>query len=1044
MSNFIGADASVVLYLGPAGATSQMTRHYSSTQLAVGSSATVSNLEGSFGYGCVAIVDTNLGSSAGKAVGNLTLEYDVYGRNGASLLHITKSVPFSSIVGFSFMDLADFNRTNRLIRTSESLTVRNGTDTVLRLRYVTFCNNVVYRASNGLTYLDFGRRLGDREDTPDFGVSMDYGSFSFKDPLRRFASMMDAPTDYGLDAGYFDEDMRAEVYLGSTCVGVMETEDFEYGDNGREVSVRLKSPFQGLDEYHSMGGSVVSKDEALSQYVYSFLSFSKNLIGVPLDSFNIAVYRNMSPWSSVNVGFPVLEGDVTVLEMLNYACQASGSSLVCNPTVSTSMLYRTYSVGWFPNPSPNTSVYGGSSVPPIGPYDIIDVPVFDPVRKNRVDKITYFPYDVRAEEGRREYSTVFAVTDYRDYDGVDLDADKDAYEAEWLAKSGVQSVPSGDVRCGTRYPRASDLIYDGQSQKYGVRFGNMENRQSRALTRSMLWRFPFVYDHGDVNGLSKFSDAFVSRVASVERAAAFAMPGQQASGSLFSASGADRIGISTDFSYYGTKYSLSERGVPDSHRVRPTGAIKRTTYGLSYLFGYLSTGVDFYANVGEGAFVDGDSNVKVEVYASYWYSPIMTGDVSLSYLDGDEPDFASSMRSIGMGVRYKGWDESKASKMSEYICLEYTSEQAVEYMSESSMYRPVQYMAWSPFGTRYDYDPLNTAHYDAPAVDVGSAERVGTYADLDGGHNSVTVADATGTEGRGLNSEDDDGQAVAWGPKWFHTGDDEDARGGYVRIYQNYPGKASECVVYSKDDGKACVKVRIPSESEAKDAIVNGTDNFIGTPESGSNPGRSRANDASPYCCLWNTAYAYTLLSTGLDHDIGNGGIVNLDDASRPAITWMTGRPMYGYVIKDFKAVISANFYVVTRLDLVTVQVNRGNRNNYDLDTNVLMNSYTTYSGTPVTQWLSESIGSAFSSGRRTLRLKTRAVYSLTGSSSAWNRRVPCLGDSISGSGIKVMRDGSQSAVVPSVSEWFLRGFELVYDGGSLYYDLEFMESWSL
>lgn len=1022
MSNFVGRDLTVIVYLERAETTASATRKSTSLSTPPGDDMAYSvTYQESISFkGCFATVST-LGVAPSEVHGKIVMTLDAY-YGSALRTSVSKSVPYSGVVGFSMSELADAISSAGGPINGATLTLRNDTDKTLRFSYCVMRPMLVLKAQSGLVGFNCGDRLGSNDKYPDFGVCNAYGSVDVRDSRRVIASIMDDPSSYGLDADLNGLNMRVEAFLGDTLLCVMETDDVDYSDNGRDISIALKSPLLRLSEYQSYGKLVVTRNQTMPNHVYSFLQFSQSQIGLPLGAFDFSSIPNSSTMfqgTNAVVGAGVLDGPVSVSSFLDYAGQATACNVVAYDSISTSMKYKVRTVAWFPYIYSSVAVQGLRNMPDITPTDLLDTPVFDAVRKNAIDKVTYQPYRVSLSEESEETETVFRITEQGNSDEAE-------YKSFWLDKSGLGDIPSDDVEFGCRYPRPKDLTYDSGTGKYGVHKDGFENRQMRALTRVFLWKFPFVADHSDLNSLSGFKPSWDTVMDNVYSAARFKSLSAGTSPYLFNTGGSDSSGTATLF-------AIMVNGGATAQAVRATGYVKRTVYKFSQ-FDNLNSYFDFYANLANGRFIDSDSVVRLQLFASYWYSSVWGGAAALAYLNGNTPNYADSMRVTSGGLAdYKTWAQSKASKMSEYITLEYTAEQGYAYQDGGSYSKPnaCKFMMWSPFNASNGYGALasNEERY------VGTAQRYdGDYAvDFSG-----AVVDYGGVTGVGISEDDDDGQSF-WNPvqSWFHTGDDESAHGGYVSIkYQHSIGTASAAVTQDPMGGKAIAKFSLPTVADIKSAIVGGEDNFIGQTDdpSGDHPGRWRADDASPLCCFWNPAYAYSLLGNGRD------GVINLDDANKGALTWITGRPMYGYVLKSIKAVISARYYAVNTSDRETVQFNRGNRCNYDMATNPLMNQLTSLYGSYCVDWMLGQLSSKFQRGRRTMSLKTKAIYAL----SSLYMRVPRIGDVVSGSDVLAMRDGSQTPIVPSAESWFLRGMEVVYEGGQLYYNLELMEGWQV
>lgn len=946
----------------------------------------------------------------------------------------------SGLAWFSIRDFvgkADFS----LEASSIEFTITNRTDDSIRVQYLTLGPLFAVCEQNGLKYLDYGVRAGEDDEYPDFGVCQDYGSMEFKDPSKFFLGMVSSPEDYGL-GNIKRLSMRVEAYLGNCPIAFMETDKFNYAEGGRFVSVSLKSPLQRLSSYYGFCKRVYTSEFSLLGY---WTEFADSLWGEPSELFSLTSLSD-SNWRNITFKAKTLTRKLSALEFLTYCCQASFSNVLLNVSMSTSMKYRLYSVCWLSRggPAPSTMHLSSSTMPNVEPKDIIGEVDFSSVQGNFVDKVTYTPYEVRVAEKSVSTTTVFNLIRKNQY--ASESSDKQAYLEKWLEASGVQSLPSGEVAYGAKFPMPSDFRTDPQTQRYGVSQSELDDRARRAITRGFLWRFSFNKDFSGANGLSTPLSTLGSTISITEQRAKFKSPDSSGSSyGLIYTGNADKVGTSRSFSYGAV---IEQNGIQTatSHTVSNTGVSKRTTFKFPIFFDNLPSFYSLYANLEQDAFLFGGESIQLKLEFSYWFTEILGGKVcegyaeSKDYLTAMSVVSAESDETLGAPtyIPRKTWEASLATKLSEYLTVQKTSEQNVLYPSvtgQQGWVAPsgVDCMLWSAFGEyQDDYEPF-ALHMSVPAHDkrgTSNVYRIGFHV------GSSDVEDYDGHSGSGINSNFDC-QPIIWGTNWY--GADDDSYGGYAAL-TTQTKQASDAVMDER--GNLCIAFQLPSASTLKNAILSSDNNFIGVvseeQSGGSNPGSYRANDANPYFCLWGPSYAFSVLNKSLSQEQDASGIPNLDGDGY--CSWFDPIPLYGYVVKDVKVTATARYGTVEALPQVVAQYNGDNHYNYDMQTNGLMTNYAFLNGSDLCSSLAQKMGTMFSNGKRIARISTKALFSIRMASGVVRHRAPYVGDSLSGAYPKVTMGGVAQSLCEDVSSWFLREIEIVYDNGSLKYNLGLFE----
>jgi len=1039
MSNFVGKDLFVALFLEDAKDTCGRSREHIG-ELVSNSASYSRERTCENGNEWKGFFLTILPVGVDSLGGSYTVSAVVLFSNGASA-SISKMF-HSDIAWFSikdFVGLADMS----LSSTKITITVANATGASIRVQYLTLGPLLALCESNCLKYFDFGAKAGEDQELPDFGVCQDYGSLEFKDPQKFFLGIVSNPSNYGL-GNIMRLSMRVEAYLGSCPFAVMETDKFSYAEGGRHVSVLLKSPLQRLASYYGFCGRVYTEAFTLQDYWEEFIG---SLRGEPTDLFDLGSLSDAN-WVRVWFKAKTALGKLSALDFLTECCQASFSNVLLYVSMATSMKYKLYSVCWISTlggPRPSTTHVSSSAMATIEPKDIVGEVDFTSVQSNFVDKVSYTPYEVRVSEQSLSTTTVFNLIYKNDY--ADEAQDKQAYRDKWLEVSGLSIIPFGEAIYGAKFPMPSDFSLDLKTLRYGVSQGALDDRSRRAITRGFLWRFGFNKDFSQINGLSKANASLGSLLSVSESMAKFKTPSSAGTSfGLITTSSADKIGTSRAFSYNAI---IDQNGVqtPTSYNVSNTGVAKRTTFGFPLIFNNFSALYNLYANLEPNAFLFGDESIQLKLEFSYWFTEILGGKVCEQYAESENYATAMSVVSAESNelagaptyIPRKTWEESLATKLSQYLTVQKTSEQNVYYIDttgQPNWVKPsgVDCMLWTAFGDYEDGLSPSSVYMSVPAYDKVVSTRVNRVGFFLG---STGVEDYQGVEGSGINSNYDC-QPIIWGTKWY--GADDDSYGGYATL--TYATKQAADAVLD-ERGNLCVAFSMPSASALKDAILASDNNFIGvvseSASGGSSPGSSRANDANPYFCLWNPAYAFSVLNKSLAQEQDASGIPNLDDSGY--CTWFDSLPMYGYVVKDLKVTATARYGSVEALPKVVVQYNAENHYNYDMQTNELMTNYAFLGDGDLCVSLAEKIGTMFANGKHIANLSTKALYTIiSGVGGNRRQRVPYVGDSLDGAYPKVTVNGVAQTLCESVSSWFLKGIEIVYDNGFMKYNLALFE----
>lgn len=1094
MPNFVSAQQAFVLHLEDPSTTCERTRSYVNERVAQGGRYGLEwpsplpyklfNLCMYFTYlpyGTSDNVPNDLG-------GSITLELNFeYGGTQYSL-KVTRSA--TGFIGIGANDIVQFCKNNGLEPPSDvsflSFYLTNNSETDIVLKYVMGGCFVVYCYANGLVSNSYGDRLGFNESYPDFGLCRAHGEATIKDAEMVFRKLCVQPIG-GIPSGFYRYDCRTEFFLGSVLDGTFELDEVVYSTDDVHITFRLKSPFLRLDNYISAGSKIIQEGVELTTFIAQFVNFAKNNVGIPTDMYDFGAISEYVPWDDYIIGFGTVGEGITFSKFLDYICQLTCSNIALRNNMSVSMRYGFDITTWFPF---STALHEGlSQGPKYNQSNILSTVQYNPIRGNLVDKVTYSPYVISIDEAETvEETTVFPITNLRDYSN--LADDLQGYNSYWQQRSPVNSDYLG-APYGTLCPRphtgdqsTGDLEYVS-GRGWGVYARKLENMMKRSLTRGFLWRFPIVTDYSGINTKTKVTQAYLNDLATAHQQAAYMAdrPSQYSESRLLEAGGADFVGAPTVFDVtFRAKPTTSDPETYHTLQVRPVGRVKRTSYTRLELINPSQTH-ELYANLAEAKYMSTASVIRTDVYVSYWYTTIFGGVYANEMAEeaqrhsgsGRVALLRSSMRKVSPSSKIggpdnrlyvKGWAESKATKMSEYIRLEETSEQAYVYTHpwDQTELKPCEFMLWTSFGDD-SLQPVPNSGFsfrNKPALDWKNPSqdaylyRVGLWKGADGSQ-AYTLNDVTSKSGHGFNStvsymQRGWGYRVFWeegstpNGLWWHTGDDSNAHGGYLKIKsQSY----NYTQVEYDGNGKAVIRVTMPSSDAAKATIMASNDNFLGdsTQFSEDHPGRGRVQEANAWLTFWNPAYSYSVFTRTSSPQyestpIGEAELENLDESAGSKVVWLSGRPLYGYVLKDIKVVTTiTNCYSVIRTESKTVQFGRQNKYNYTFETNPLMYN-STYLGQDVLQWGVENVANSFSNGKHVLRFKSKAVfYQRVMDQTTVVRRPPRLGDHVNGSEFTIIKDGVATPVIAGVDGYFVRGIEVVNQDGQLYYNVELMEA---